>query len=352
MAETITLVNPFDAHVHVRQNDMLRQVLPLTMYSFAGALLMPNTSPPIDSRETLDQYVDKVYEEIDSRSMVSFNPWFTLYFRTDYERSFLEWAKDKILGIKFYPKGMTTNSDHGCDPHDIKILEVLSIMEELDIPLCVHAEYKGFVLQREHAFSFFLEQWTRTFPNLRIVLEHMSDGCSASLLKHNKNIYATITPHHLMVTLDDVIGDKLNPHLFCKPIPKYPADRAMLNELAWGNNHGWSNWDHVKHKVMLGTDSAPHYRIQKESECGCAGVFTAPIALQLVVQQAMIMGCSTERLQAFVSGNAEKFYGLKFPGKKTVILEKTPFVVPSEYNSVVPMWAKKTLDWTIKSVSD
>jgi len=155
-----------------------------------------------------------------------------------------------------------------------------------------------------------------------------------------ENLYATITVHHLLITLDDVAGGMLQPHLFCKPIAKRPEDREALLKVAL----------EAHPKVMFGSDSAPHPKHAKES-CGCAaGVFTAPIALQLLAQLFEENNASMENLQAFVSGTAQKIYGLK-PSSKKVILEKRDFTVPSDYNGVVPMYANETIAYSIKEVN-
>jgi dihydroorotase len=170
-------------------------------------------------------------------------------------------------------------------------------------------------------------------------MEHITTKESCEALKRYENLYATITLHHLFITLDDLAGGLLSPHLFCKPIAKRPEDREALLELALDADK----------KVSFGSDSAPHPRSSKES-CGCAaGVFTAPIALQALAQLFEKRG-KLENLQAFVSDNARKIYNYT-PKQKVLVLEKEPFVVPSSYENVVPMFANEELEWSIKSIS-
>jgi dihydroorotase len=170
-------------------------------------------------------------------------------------------------------------------------------------------------------------------------MEHITTKESVEALDKFENLYATITLHHLIITLDDVAGGMLKPHLFCKPIAKRPEDRSALLKVAL----------EAHPKVMFGSDSAPHPKHAKES-CGCAaGVFTAPIALQVLAELFENENAPLENLQAFISGNAQKIYGVS-PLNKTVTLEKKEFTVPSDYNGVVPMYADETLAYSIKEV--
>ncbi len=333
---TISLHSPLDMHLHLRDQEMLKVVAPLSAETFAGAIIMPNLVPPITTIEALESYRDRIVESIGD---AKFAPWMTLFFKSDYDREFLESAKEYIKAIKLYPAGITTNSEGGVSGIDPKSLEqTLGAMSDLGIPLLVHGESNGFVMDREKEFGAVYAQLAQAFPDLKIVMEHITTKESADLLDRYENLYATITLHHLLITLDEVAGGMLQPHLFCKPIAKRPEDREALLNLAL-NAHP---------KVMFGSDSAPHPQSAKES-CGCAaGVFTAPIALQALAglfesHQALDM------LQDFVSDNAQAIYGVK-PPQKIVTLEKKPFEVPARYGEVVPMFAGDTLAWSIRSI--
>jgi len=213
-------------------------------------------------------------------------------------------------------------------------------MSDLGIPLCIHGETNGFVMDREAEFVPIYEKLAHAFPDLKIIMEHITTKASVDALEKHDNLYATITLHHLLITLDDVAGGMLRPHLFCKPIAKRPEDRDALLSTALSAHP----------KVMFGSDSAPHPRDAKES-CGCAaGVFTAPIALQ-VLAELFERHDTLENLQAFISDNAQKIYGIT-PPPKQVTIEKKPFLVPSDYNGVVPMYANEEIGYTIKEVSD
>ena len=330
----ITLNSPLDMHLHLRDGDMLKVVAPLSSDSFAGAIIMPNLVPPITTREELVAYKERITQASNSNS---FTPYMTLFFKPTYTKKFLESIKDELTAIKLYPAGITTNSEGGVSGFDVEELRpTLQAMSELKIPLCIHGETNGFVMDREAEFVYIYERLATAFPDLTIIMEHITTKASVDALGRFENLYATITLHHLMITLDDVAGGMLQPHLFCKPIAKRPEDRMALREVALGGHP----------KVMFGSDSAPHPQNAKES-CGCAaGVFTAPIALQVLTE--LFMEHSTvENLQAFVSDNARKIYkNIKIP-EKSIKLEKKSFIVPQKYGTVVPMYAGEELAYTI-----
>ncbi len=333
---TLTLNSPLDMHLHVRDNDMLKTVVHLSTYSFAGAIIMPNLVPPITTIKALKAYKQRI---LSSTCKDDFEPLMTLFFKSDYDYEFLKEAKKYISAIKLYPSGVTTNSLDGVSSMDVeKLRGTLEAMSELEIPLLVHGETSGFVMDREKEFCSIYEQFAINFPNLKIVMEHITTAQSVALLDRYENLYATITLHHLLITLDDVIGGMLKPHLFCKPIAKRVEDKEELLRVALS----------AYPKVMFGSDSAPHPKDKKEC-CGCAaGVFTAPIVLQ-VLTQLFEKYDKLENLQAFVSDNAQKIYNFK-PLNKKVTLEKKEFIVPNSYGSVVPMFAGEKLLWSIKGV--
>ncbi len=332
----IALNSPLDMHLHVRDSDMLKTVAPLSSYSFAGAVIMPNIVPPVTSREELIAYKKRVSEATEKDN---FTPYMTLFFKDSYDFDFLKELKEEIIGIKLYPSGITTNSDGGVESLDIKNLKkTLLAMSELEIPLLVHGESDGFVMDREKEFAKVYKEIAENFPKLKIVMEHITTKDSVELLDRYENLYATVTLHHLLFTLDDVVGGLMRPHHFCKPIAKRYEDRDALLEVAL-NSHP---------KVMFGSDSAPHPKSAKES-CGCAaGVFSAPIALQILCGLFEDNG-KLNNLENFVSKNAQKIYGIK-PIRKMVVLEKKSFSVPDNYGGVVPIFANSEIDWSIVDV--
>ena len=340
MGKTFILNEPLDMHLHLRDGDMLRLVAPLTSNSFSGALVMPNLVPPVTTKEALLSYKKRI---IESCKDDNFTPYMTLFFQNNYSFEFLEDIKDEIIGIKLYPAGITTNSETGVSSMDIEVLRAtLENMSKLGIPLCIHGETNGFVMDREKEFMPIYESIASAFPNLKIIMEHITTKDAVELLDKYSNLYATVTLHHLLITLDDVAGGMLDPHLFCKPIAKRPEDRSALLNAALKAHP----------KLMFGSDSAPHPKHKKEC-CGCAaGVFTSPIALQVLVE-LFEKHDSLDNLNDFVSNNAKKIYGLDL-NKKRIKLIKKDFVVPNIYEykdeKVVPMYAGKTISWSIDSI--
>jgi dihydroorotase len=325
---SLQLDSPLDMHLHVRDGAMLTHVAPLSAQSFAGAVIMPNLTPPVDHLDRLLQYRAAI---LHATERLTFEPYMTLFFRTYTEEELMA-ARPHIIGIKLYPAGVTTNSAGGVQ--DLSEIDAtLSIMERLGIPLLVHGETHGFVLDREIEFLPIYDHIARTFPRLNIVMEHITTHQSVAFLDQHPNVYATITLHHLLITLDDVAGGLLNPHLFCKPIAKRPEDRDALLATAL----------QAHPKVMFGSDSAPHPRYAKECAGCAAGVFSAPVALPLLAE-LFERHNALGRLQAFVSDNARRIYGIT-PPRKPVLLERAAWIAPERYGDVVPFWAGKELAW-------
>lgn len=329
----LTIKSPLDMHLHLRDGKMLKNVAPWSARYFSGGLIMPNLVEPITTQKALMEYKKRILQACGDDS---FEPYMTLFFKNDYTREFLEENRDKITAIKLYPSGITTNSDGGVKSMDIKTLSpVLEVMSELEIPLCVHGESDGFVMDREKEFGKTYIKLAKAFPNLKIIMEHITTAYSVGLLEKYDNLFATITLHHLYITLDEVAGGVLRPHLFCKPIAKRPEDREALLKAATSAHP----------KVMFGSDSAPHPVHAKES-CGCAaGIFTAPLALPALAQLFEVRN-ALENLQAFVSDNACKIYNIK-PLKKEICLINEPMEVANSYGDVVPMFAGETLKWRV-----
>lgn len=327
----ITLDSPLDMHLHLREGAMLRLVAPLSAQTFAGGVIMPNLVPPVTSAARLTAYRAAILEAIGAET---FAPLMTLFFQP-YSEAELIALKPEIIGIKLYPAGVTTNSEAGV--RSLRDAEpTLRLMEELGIPLLVHGETSGFVLDRETEFLSVYADLAERFPRLMIVMEHITTRQSVAFLDRYPNVFATITLHHLLITLDDVAGGLLNPHLFCKPIAKRPEDRDALLEAALTAHP----------RVMFGSDSAPHPQHAKECSGCAAGVFTAPIALAALAE-LFARHQALDRLQAFVSDNARRIYGLTPPPKR-VELEPVAWVTPERYGEVIPFLAGQPLTWRVK----
>jgi dihydroorotase len=335
---TFEINEPLDMHLHLRDGDMLKLVAPLTSNTFSGALIMPNLVPPVTTKDALLSYKARIIEACGNDI---FEPYLTLFFKSDYSYDFLKDIKDDIIGIKLYPAGITTNSDTGVSSMNVEVLRpTLESMSKLGIPLCIHGETNGFVMDREKEFMPIYESIAKAFPDLKIIMEHITTKDAIELLDKYDNLYATVTLHHLLITLDDVAGGMLAPHLFCKPIAKRPEDRTALLNAALKAHP----------KLMFGSDSAPHPKHKKES-CGCAaGVFTSPIALQ-VLAELFEKYQSLDNLNDFVSLNAQRIYNFKAKSK-TIKLVKKDFTVPEIYEykneNVVPMYAGETIAWSLE----
>ncbi|MCC0177631.1 dihydroorotase [Waterburya agarophytonicola K14] len=328
--QQVVINSPLDMHLHFREGAMAQTVIPLSSYSFAGGVIMPNLVPAVNNLERLTGYLQEI------KSIVGddvFQPYMTVFFK-DYSYEELEQFKPHILGIKLYPAGVTTNSEDGVAALD-RVETTIKYMEELEIPLLVHGETHGFVLDREKLFLPIFEHLANKFPRLKIIMEHITTAEAVALLDRYENIFATVTLHHLIITLDDLAGGLLRPHLFCKPIAKRPEDREALLKAAIAAHP----------KLMFGSDSAPH-PIDKKEACGCAaGIFTAPIALAALAE-LFAKHNALDRLQAFVSDNAQKIYDI-IPPQKFITLESIPFKVPATYGDVVPMFAEREISWSI-----
>ncbi len=327
----IFIQSPLDMHLHLREADMLKLVAPLSASHFAGAVIMPNLLDPVDSLDKLLTYRDQIIHAIGSET---FTPYMTLFFR-EYSEYELETAKEHIIGIKLYPAGITTNSESGISSLD-QGRSTFEFMQELQIPLLVHGETNGFVLDRESEFLGTYAWLAENFPDLKIIMEHITTRDAVELLDQYENLFATVTLQHLIITLDDIAGGLLSPHLFCKPIAKFPHDREALLQAAL-----------IAHpKLMFGSDSAPHPLHKKECAGCAAGVFTAPVALA-VLAELFEKHNALDKLQGFVSDNAQKIYNIS-PFPKSIEIEKSDFIIPNNYGNVVPFMAGKTISWTVK----
>lgn len=334
MNKTITINSPLDMHLHLREGDMLKKVAKYTSANFSGALVMPNLMTSITTKSALFAYKKEIMK---LNSGNSFEPFMTLFFQDNYSREFLEDIKNDILAIKLYPSGITTNSENGVkDLKSDKMMRVLSDMSELGITLSIHGESNGFVMDREREFLEFFDFCANKFPKLKIIMEHITTKDSVDFLNKFDNVFATITLHHLLITLDDVAGDMLRPHLFCKPIAKRYEDRDALLEASF--NHS---------KVMFGSDSAPH-PIHKKEACGCAaGVFSSPIAIPKLVE-IFDNNNKLDKIDDFISLNARKIYDLK-PIDKNITLEKKTFLVPDKYDDIVVFCGGEEISWSVLS---
>ncbi|STQ85454.1 dihydroorotase [Helicobacter muridarum] len=321
--QTLCLTNPLDMHIHLRQNEVLESVLPFSARNFSLVLAMPNLTPPLFNVESVMQYRDKINhianKQIKTDNTIFFHdnearyfmPFMSLFISDSLTKEEIYKANDNGIRIlKLYPKGSTTNSKDGLseilNPNFLRLLE---IAQDLNMILSIHGESAGFSIDREREFLVIFEELARSFPKLKIIIEHLSDRHSLESIHKYPNLFGTITLHHALLTLDDILGNALNPFAFCKPIVKTPKDRdaileAMLN---------------ADSKISFGSDSAPH-SIQAKYQ-GAAGIFSAPYILESLATIFDKYG-KLDNLQHFISNNAMKIYDLSLPFTKTITLQK------------------------------
>ncbi len=338
MITQIRIRKPDDFHVHLREADLLREVLPWTARNFARALVMPNLQKPITIGTNARFYEEEIRRICDELQL-PFTPLMTIKLTQGTTKTTIESAAScQVRAVKLYPEGVTTNSDNGVRHIEAISDDVFSAMIDSNMVLCVHAEEPGaFSMVREQAYLPHIKRLLDKFPRLKIVIEHASSAEAVQFVEEGPaNIAATITVHHLLMTLDDVIDDsgKLNPHNFCKPIAKGPEDKKALLVAALSGNP----------KFFLGTDSAPHVKETKESASGCAGCFTAPTAIELLTTIFDEQGSLTE-LEAFTSENGAIFYGLPL-NEGTLTLDRSNWVV-KQVGSVVPFKMGQTVAWHV-----
>jgi len=333
MTEMFEIREPDDFHVHLRTGTMLEDVAYLTARQFKRALIMPNTIPPILTARDVRRY----RREIDFLTPW-LNPLMTIQITDATTPAMIDdaIAVDAVAG-KVYPLGVTTNSQNGITSFEKKY-PVFEKMQETGMALPIHGELPDpecFCLNRETGFFHIVSEISHNFPSLKIILEHITTEAATVFVLHHKNVAATITVHHLLLTLDDVVGGMLHPHHFCKPIAKYPSDRSALIKAA---TSGFP-------RFFFGSDSAPHLRENKECSNGCAGVFSAPVALPLLVQ-IFNKHNALDKLENFTSGFGADFYGLPRNEGKKKLIEKD-WVVPQQYDGIVPFMTGETLHWQV-----
>lgn len=339
----ITIKNPIDMHIHLREGAILRDIINFSAKYFVAALVMPNLKEPITNTKKALNYKKEIKDSIKGAKDANFVPIMSIYLNENLNKNELSIAKKEGIKIlKLYPKGATTGSERGVSEIlNNNTLEIFEIAQNLGFILSIHGESNGFCMDREFEFGEIFKEIALNFPKLKIIMEHLSDKRSIKLLENHKNLFATLTLHHITMTLDDVIGGGLNPHHFCKPILKSPKDRDALLDLALNANP----------KVSFGGDSAPHLESNKLKQNGAAGIFSGPILIPYLCE-IFEKHKKLENLQNFISNNAIKIYNLENLPQKNIILVKENFKVPNEIKSnnenIIPLFANKNISWKIK----
>ncbi|QFU77079.1 dihydroorotase [Halioglobus maricola] len=340
----ITITRPDDWHVHLRDGAALEQTCADMARYFGRAIVMPNLTPPVTSVAEAATYRDRI-----QRAMAGlprqFDPLMTLYLtdQTDGAEIQLAAASDFVHAVKLYPAGATTNSDAGVAELD-GLFPVLAAMEEADLPLLIHGEVTESeidIFDREKVFiDRHLAPIAARFPGLRIVLEHITTRDAVQFVREaGNNVAATITAHHLMFNRNDMLVGGIRPHYYCLPILKRNIHQNELIEAATSGNP----------KFFLGTDSAPHARHRKETDCGCAGVYTAHAAIEFYA--AVFEECDAlDKLEGFASHFGPDFYRLP-RNSDTITLRKQAWPVPADIplgeDILKPLSAGESLNWQV-----
>lgn len=338
-----TFTRPDDWHLHLRDGALLRQVAPFSANQFKRALVMPNLKPPIVRLEHALAYRRRILEAIPAET--GFEPYLSLYLTATTSAAEVAEAAacSFVLGFKLYPAGTTTGSEAGVTRLKA-IYPILEAMERHNLVLQIHGEVADSevdIFDREKIFiDRELISITERFPALRIVLEHITTQEAVDfVLAAKNNIAATITPQHLLYNRNALLSGGIRPHAYCMPVLKREPHRQALLRAATSGSP----------KFFLGTDSAPHLRQSKEASLGCAGCFTAPIAMALYAQ-AFEQAGALDKLEAFASFHGADFYRLP-RNRETVTLEHTVWTVPEVYageaGEIVPLCAGKTLRWRL-----
>ena len=339
----ITLTRPDDWHLHLRDDDALKAVLPHTARQFARAIVMPNLKPPVTTVEQAAAYRARILAALPAG--MAFEPLMTLYLTdvTSAEEIRAAVASGFVKAVKLYPAGATTNSDAGVT--DLSRCDApLAEMEKLGLPLLVHGEVTDPAIDLFDREAVFIERvlspLLRRYPALRVVMEHITTKDAAEFVAAAAaNVGATITAHHLLYNRNAIFQGGVRPHWYCLPVLKREIHREALVGAAISGNP----------KFFLGTDSAPHARLAKEAACGCAGCYTANAALELYAEAFEAAG-ALGRLEGFASHFGPDFYRLP-RNSGTVTLEKRPQTLPAAYDyipgdTLVPLRAGETLAWT------
>lgn len=341
MAESLTIRRPDDWHVHLRDGDILKGVLPYTARQFARAIVMPNLSPPVTSVAAGAAYRDRIMAALPEGT--EFNPLMVAYLvdRIDPDELARGHAEGVFTAAKLYPAHATTGSAHGVT--DVAhIRPALERMAQIGMPLLVHGEVTDHdvdVFDREAVFiERTLAPLVRDLPELKVVFEHITTEEAAQFVADSgPNVAATITPQHLHLNRNAMLVGGIRPHAYCLPVAKREKHRLALRKAATSGSA----------KFFLGTDTAPHARHLKEAACGCAGIFNAPFALESYVQVFEEEG-ALGRFEAFASLNGPAFYRLPV-NTATVTLTRTevavPEVIDANGTAIVPFHAGEVLGW-------
>lgn len=329
----LTLPIADDLHIHLRNDERTPTAIEAVRHGGAGRVLaMPNTAPAItNGRQAADYKADLQAQGADFEILTTIK----LTGATT-EEDVLDAANHGVAAAKQYPMGVTTNSDDGVT--DVRpLFPIYAALQERDMILSIHGEVPGvFVMDAEAAFLDSLTLIRENFPKLRIILEHITTAASVELVSSmDDRVAATITDHHLAITLDDVVGSRIQPHHFCMPVAKRPTDKAALNAIVKQGHPSF----------FSGTDSAPHMPHDKESACGCAGIFNAPYHMQFLAHHFEEIE-ALDKLEAFTTQFGADFYEIP-RNTEEIHLVRQPQTVPERFGPMVPFRAGHQLNWRL-----
>ncbi|MEO9271609.1 dihydroorotase [Serratia ureilytica] len=342
--QVLKIRRPDDWHIHLRDDEMLKTVVPYTSQVFGRAIVMPNLVPPVTTVAAARAYRDRILAAVPQGH--NFTPLMTCYLTNSLAASELVsgFEQGVFTAAKLYPANATTNSSHGVS--DVTgIYPLFEQMQKIGMPLLIHGEVTDpavDIFDREARFiEQVMEPIRRHFPELKIVFEHITTKEAAQYVQAgNRFLGATVTPQHLMFNRNHMLVGGIRPHLFCLPILKRNVHQEALRQaVASGSD-----------RFFLGTDSAPHLKHRKESSCGCAGCFNAPNAIPAYAAVFEQLG-ALEHFEAFCSLNGPRFYGLPI-NEDFIELQRVPTTQPEEIalgnESVIPFLAGETLNWSLK----
>jgi dihydroorotase len=344
MIKTLTLTRPDDWHLHLRDDDYLRAVLPATAQRFARAIVMPNLRPPVTTVALAQAYRQRILDALPAGA--KFEPLMTLYLTDNTRPEEITRVNQlqTIKAVKYYPAGATTNSDSGVT--DIaKCVAVLEAMQETGMPLLVHGEVTDSdvdIFDRERVFvERVLTPLTRRYPKLKVVVEHISTReATLFVWQAPANVAATITAHHLLLNRNALFAGGMRPHNYCLPVLKREMHREALLKAAVSGNP----------KFFLGTDSAPHARHTKEVDCGCAGCYTAYAGIELYAEAFDAAG-ALDKLEGFASHYGADFYALP-RNRDTITLVREHWRVPMDVgygvDRLTPFRAGGEVQWRLQ----
>jgi len=341
MSTQLTIIQPDDFHVHLRDDEALAVTVPASAAHFARALVMPNVKPPIVTHEQAAAYHQRIVAHVPANT--DFKPLMSLYLTQETRASDIEMAakQDIVFAVKYYPAGATTHSQWGVSSIE-QAFHTLALMEKWNLPLLIHGEVVDHDIDIFDREAIFIERELtkimRHFPGLRIVLEHITTQDAVDFVIASPNtLAATITVHHLLYNRNDLLVGGVKPHYYCLPILKREQHRQALIKAAISGNP----------KFFLGTDSAPHAKKTKEAACGCAGIFSAPYALPLyasVFEQENAL----DKLEAFASHHGADFYQLPRNTQKITLTQQEqiiPLSLSYLADTLIPIAAGETLGW-------